>query len=250
MAARPAVRPRRGRPDRLCLRILALDTTGSRESVALLDTGGGGVAGEVRITAPDAHSQRVLPAVSFLLESLGLAPLDVGAYAVAVGPGSFTGVRVGISTVQGLALASGRRCLGVPTLDALAARAAGAAPRLVAMIDGFREDVFAAVYDADGRPAGQPLVAPPERVLEQVPAGPAAFVGDGAERYRARILEVRPDALFPARSLFLASAVAALAAPRLERGEGVPPGQLRPLYLRAADIRPPAPGPALSRRPT
>jgi hypothetical protein len=68
--------------------------------------------------------------------------------------------------------------------------------------------------------------------------GPAAFAGDGAERYRERILAGKPDALFPPRSLYLAGPLALLAGPRLAAGEGTPPGALRPLYLRAADIRP------------
>jgi hypothetical protein len=72
-------------------------------------------------------------------------------------------------------------------------------------------------------------------------SGSLAVVGDGAERYAAEIRSRRPDALFPRRDLYLAGALARLAAPRLAAGEGTAPGALRPLYLRAADIRPSGP---------
>src|SRR5262245_15938740 len=132
------------------MRVLAVDTTSERESVALAD--GPVVRAEVRLRTTDGHSRRLLPAIAFVLDAAGLAAGDVEGYAVAVGPGSFTGVRVGLSTVQGLALAAGRPCLGLSTLDVLAAQVVGEAPRLVPMIDAARPNqVFAAVYDGEGR---------------------------------------------------------------------------------------------------
>ncbi len=158
-----------------------------------------------------------------------------------VGPGSFTGVRVGLSTVQGLALASGRPCLGVSTLDVLAAAIAGEAPTLVPMVDASRAgQVFAAVYGTDAGRREDPQSVAADAIAGRV-VGPLAVVGDGADRYRSEIVSRRPDALFPRRSLYLAAALARLAAPRLAAGEGTSPGALRPLYLRAADIRPSGP---------
>jgi tRNA threonylcarbamoyladenosine biosynthesis protein TsaB len=218
------------------VKVLAIDTSTPRESVALVD--GGTIRGEVRLLAEDAHSRRLLPAVAALLEGLSLRPADVEGFAAAVGPGSFTGLRVGVSTIQGLALAAGRPCYGVCTLDALAARIRGAAERLVAVMDAYRDEVFAAVYDREGNRLGDPLRRRPERLVHELPEG-AAFIGDGASRYRALILEARPRAVFPERSLFLAGTVGLLAEPRLREGSGVPPAALRPLYLREADIRPP-----------
>ncbi len=213
-----------------------MDTTSERESVALASDGV--VRAEVRVFTRDGHSRRVLPAIAFILESLSLRPADVDAYAVAIGPGSFTGVRVGLSTVQGLALAGGRPCLGVSTLDVLAADVKGEAATLVPMVDAARGDqVFTAAYDGDARPREEPHAEAPAAMAERV-GGAAAFVGDGAERYRAEILARRADALFPRRRLYLAGTLALLAEPRLASGEGVPPSALRPLYLRAADIRP------------
>src|SRR4051812_29396863 len=118
------------------MRVLAVDTTSERESVALAD--GGVVVAEVRLRTAEVPSRRILPAIAFVLESAGVAAADVEGYAVTVGPGSFTGIRVGLSTVQGLALAAGRPCLGVSTLDIVAALARGEAPTLVPMIDAGR----------------------------------------------------------------------------------------------------------------
>ena len=107
------------------------------------------------------------------------------------------------------------------------------------MVDAYRGEVYGALYDGAGRPAGAGAVERPEALLARAPEG-AAFVGDGVLRYRELILSRRPSALFPPRSLYLAGTLARMAAPRLGRGEGVPPAQLRPLYLREPDIRRPA----------
>jgi tRNA threonylcarbamoyladenosine biosynthesis protein TsaB len=220
------------------MKVLAIDTTSERESVALADDAV--LLAETRVRA-DGHSRQVLSAVEFVLRAAGMAAGDVEGYAVTLGPGSFTGVRVGLSTVQGLALASGRPCLGASTLDVLAAAIAGEAPTLVPMVDAARGgQVFAGLYDREARPLGDPQSQVPEAVLDRV-TGAVAVLGDGAERYAAAIRSRRPDALFPRRDLYLAGVLARLAAPRLAAGEGMAPGALRPLYLRAADIRPGGP---------
>jgi tRNA threonylcarbamoyladenosine biosynthesis protein TsaB len=220
------------------VKLLAVDTTSERESVALADDLV--VLAEARVRA-HGHSRPLLPAIEFVLRASGIEAMEIEGYAVTVGPGSFTGVRVGLSTVQGLALASGRPCLGVSTLDVLAAAIAGEAPTLVPMIDASRSgQVFAAVYGTDARPLGDPRSVAAEAIAGGI-EGPLAVVGDGADRYRAEIVARRPDVLFPRRRLYLAAALARLAAPRLAAGEGTAPGALRPLYLRAADIRPSGP---------
>jgi tRNA threonylcarbamoyladenosine biosynthesis protein TsaB len=220
------------------MKVLAIDTTSERESVALADDSV--LVAETRVRA-DGHSRQVLSAVEFVLRAAGVAARDVEGYAVTLGPGSFTGVRVGLSTVQGLALASRRPCLGLSTLDVLAAAIAGEAATLVPMVDAARGgQVFAALYDGEARRHEQPQSEAAEAVVERV-RGPVAVVGDGADRYAAAIRSRRPDVLFPRRDLFLAGVLALLAAPRLAAGEGRPPGELRPLYLRAADIRPSGP---------
>jgi tRNA threonylcarbamoyladenosine biosynthesis protein TsaB len=217
------------------MRVLAVDSTTERESVALVHDGE--VRGEVRFARAAVPSRQLLPAIEFLLRIVGATPQDVDGDAVTLGPGSFTGLRVGISTVQGLALALSRPCLGVSTLDVLAARIAGAAPHIVALMDGGRGQVYARLYDGDARPLAEPCAEDPARYLPGLPPH-AAFVGDAVATHRERIVGLCPQATFPERSLFLAGTLGRLAEPRLVAGEGIPAGALRPLYLRDAHIRP------------
>ena len=218
--------------------LLAVDTTTRWGSVALLrDTQ---VLGEVRfVEEGGGHSRTVLPAVECLLRLAGLAPAAIEAYVVAVGPGSFTGVRVGISTVQGLAQAAQRPALGLTSLDALAAKMHGLSHTLVPMVDAYRDQVYAAVYDGEMRPIRAGEAVAPDAWLDDLPPG-AAFLGDGATRYRELIRARHPQAVFPDRSSFLAASLGRLAAPRLAAGEGGEAASLRPLYLRAPDARLPA----------
>ena len=216
------------------MRILAVDTTTERGSVAVV--AGGEVLGEIRLRAGMGHSRRLMPAIAFLIEGLGLSAADIEGYAVTAGPGSFTGLRVGLACVQGLALASGRRCVGLSTLDVLAARIAGASPTLVAAMDAYRGEVYACVYGGDATRRGEPVTALPRDAFAGLPAG-AAFIGDGAARYRAEIEAAVCGAAFPARSGFLAGTLGRLAEPVLAGGGGVVPADLRPMYLRCTGAR-------------
>jgi len=219
------------------VRVLALDTTTPNGSVALLEDEQ--VRAEIRMVS-ESHSGWLVPALQELNAAAGWSPREIEGYAVASGPGSFTGLRVGLSTVQGLALAARRPCLGVTTLEALAYLARGAADTVVPLVDAFRGEVFHARYDGEGRPTGDAGVGGLERALEGL-AGRVAFVGGGARRYRTEILARYPDAILPEVEPFLAVPVGRLALPRLQGGEGIPPRALRPVYLREADIRKPAP---------
>jgi tRNA threonylcarbamoyladenosine biosynthesis protein TsaB len=184
------------------------------------------------------HSTRLMPAIAFLLDGLELKPGEIDAYAVTAGPGSFTGLRVGLSCVQGLALSSGRKCVGLSTLDVLAARIAGAAPTLVAAMDAYRGEVYACLFKEDGTPRGEPMTALPKDAFAGLPPG-TAFIGDGATRYREEILAAVPDASFPDRTTFLAGTLGLMAERALAAGGGILPSELRPLYLRGTGARVP-----------
>jgi tRNA threonylcarbamoyladenosine biosynthesis protein TsaB len=214
------------------MRVLAVDTTSALGSVALVD--GWVLRGEEHLTGADTHSLQLLPAIDRLLTAAGLHPSDLEAFAVAVGPGSFTGLRVGLSTVQGLALAAGRPCLGVCVLDVLASVSDGAVT--VALRDAFRGEVYWAEYDHEGRATGAARVGPLAEVLDQSPQE-ASFVGDAATSQQAQIVQRLPRARFPPFPAFLAGLLGSWAEPRLRAGQGSGPESLRPMYVRGADIR-------------
>ncbi len=238
------------------MRILGLDTTTANGSVAVVADGPvagragpspraersrleGIVLGELRLRVEDAHSIHVLPAVDFLLGQLGLRLAELDGLAVAVGPGSFTGLRVGIGTVQGLSLGADRPIVGVTTLEALAERARGSAPAIVSLMDGYSSGVYAGYFDGDVRPTRAPRLGPLEPLLDDATPG-TAWVGEPVTRARALIEARCPGAVFPRCSLFLAATIARLAAPRLAAGGGVPAEELRPVYLREPQIGPPS----------
>lgn len=218
------------------MRVIAVDTSSERTSVALVDEGA--VRGEVRLVTA-MPSVAVLPALEFLLRSAGIGPADVEGYAVVVGPGSFTGVRVGLGTVQGLALGSGRPCVGVSTLDVLAAGIVGEGDRLVAMVDAYRDEVFVGRYDREAEPLGPPSREAPADAIASLPAG-GVVTGDGALRHEAAIRS-RATGVRIVPQPFLAATLGRVGERLLRAGHGIAAAELRPLYLRDADIRPSRP---------
>lgn len=215
------------------MRVLAVDTTSPRGSLAIADESG--PLAETRVVTETGHSRWLLPAVDEALRGLRLLPAEIDLFAVTSGPGSFTGLRVGLGTVQGLSLASRRPCLGIPTLDVVAHGAAGASGAIVAILDAFRGEVFWAIYDGDGRLRGERSVGTLAAALGSAPLG-SAFVGDAAVAHRHLIEASVAGALFPESSGFLAVPLARMALGRAQ--EAGPPAALRPVYLRGAAIWP------------
>lgn len=214
------------------MRVLAVDTTTPRGSLAVV--GPEGLLAEVRVTTAQGHSRWLLPAVDAVLRGLAVLPQDLDAFAVTTGPGSFTGQRVGLSSVQGLALASGKPCVPVSALDVLLSSLDGA-PIVVALMDAFRGEVYSAVSEGGQRRPEGPRVGSLEGALAGLPAG-AAFVGDAVDGLRSRIEAAANDPRFPPVDLFLAARLGRLALEQVARGEVIAARDLRPLYLRGAEI--------------
>jgi tRNA threonylcarbamoyladenosine biosynthesis protein TsaB len=199
------------------VRVLAFDTATAATSVALRDqpdgrTGAGGVDLEARDDPPASqrprHASRLLPLVSALIEQGGGWPA-VDRIAVGIGPGTFTGLRIGIATAHGLARSRGIELVGVSTLRSLALAAStsnGWRGGVLALIDARRGELFAAAWAAGADPSSQPPVLPrralaPERVCEligELGAEPLA-VGDGALLFGSQ-LERAGATLAPAES--------------------------------------------------
>lgn len=147
------------------LRILGLDTSGKTASVAVLDTESGILLGEHTIYTSRTHSQVILPLCKELLEECRMTPQDVDCYAVAVGPGSYTGLRIGIAAVQGMAMVQGTPCVGVSTLEAMASRIYGA-PQILSLMHA-RADLFycawfSYIYSMSDAPRGVERMIPDE----------------------------------------------------------------------------------------
>jgi tRNA threonylcarbamoyladenosine biosynthesis protein TsaB len=219
--------------------VLALDTTTRAGSVAVVRdrTTIAQRSGDPALT----HGARLPLELRAVLEAGSVALDAVDLLAVAAGPGSFTGLRVGIATMQGLAIATGLRIVPVSVLDALAtsidARAGEAAP-IASWMDAQRGEVFAALYDAGGSHViVQPTAATPAQTLdrwralanETVPR----FIGDGAVRYASIIRTALGPAVEIVEPPPLAPVIGRLACDASERA--VEPHAVVPIYIRRPD---------------
>ena len=229
------------------MRVLALDTTTREGSVALVEDdrlveerGGDGSR---------THAERLPSELVALVAAHGVAWTDIDLFAVASGPGSFTGLRVGIATIQGLAFVNRRRVVAVATLDALAQvgsadRAAGTI--VAAWMDAHRRDVFTALYRVTDAPLfglerlaaiEAPSVGDPAETLARWSASldrRSVFIGDGAVKYRDAIVRGAAGAEI-AEPPPLAGAIGRIALARAARGDTLDPAGIQPLYVRRPD---------------
>lgn len=244
--------------------LLFIETATELVGAAVGDAGG--VVAEASVTGRRRHAETLLPMVAQVVEAAGQSLRELEVIAVDVGPGLFTGLRVGVAAAKGLAQGLGLGLVGVSSLDVLAraARQAGWSGPVVAVVDARRGEVFAARYGPlptaapDGRaPEGAngsggqellaPTVCPPEVLageLAEDPGGgwvgaPVLAVGDGARRY-AELLAAVPGLRIAGPMLAAPPPGVGmlLAAERLAAGEApVAPAALAPRYLRQADAR-------------
>jgi tRNA threonylcarbamoyladenosine biosynthesis protein TsaB len=225
------------------MKVLALDTTTRAGSVAIVDDHG--VVDERGGDSSRTHAERLPGEILALADANHVSLADVDLYAVASGPGSFTGLRIGIATLQGLALMQGRKMLGVTALEALAHCGSGGlavGARVAAWMNAYRGDVFTALYRVTDAP-----IFDPDRLVEidapsvDSPSAtwarwsgafglPTVVIGDGAVLYRETITSARilPPPL-------LAGAIGRLAVTHARRGAAVHPAGIHPLYVRRPD---------------
>jgi tRNA threonylcarbamoyladenosine biosynthesis protein TsaB len=224
------------------MRILSIDTSTSLASVAL--AGDDTIIAESLFTCDRTLSARLMPEVERLLAMAGLGYDDLDLFAAAVGPGSFTGVRCGVATVQGLALATAKPCIGFSTLAMLAMNFSLASLPVCALLDARKSEVYAALYDCSA-PLPAPLihdcVLSPERLLDLVGNAtdkPVIFAGEGAVRYRDAIASAMGDramfAPFPHNAGHSANG-AALALDAFRRNGACEPAHLLPVYIRPSE---------------
>jgi len=224
------------------MNILALDTSTSIASVAI--TSSDAVIAEATFTCNRSLSARLVPEIEHLLGLAGLAIADIDLFAAATGPGSFTGVRCGVATVQGLALATGKPCAGFSSLAMLAMNFALASHPVCTLLDARKNEVYAGLYDCSAQlpsPILADCVMPMEQFLGMISTSthrPIIFLGEGAQRYRSTILAgMGEQALFAPVSQNIGRAAhgAVLALDSFHNGRTVEPACLLPDYIRASE---------------
>jgi tRNA threonylcarbamoyladenosine biosynthesis protein TsaB len=197
----------------------------------LLD--GGLVVGEYTLDVSLTHSERLMGAVDRLLSDAGWTVRDLEGLAVSVGPGSFTGLRIGLSTVKGLALALAIPIAAVPTLDAMATLLPFAALPVCPVLDARKREVYASLYRWDGagmRREWDYLALAPADLARRLDE-PVIVLGDAADQVDSpHARRIRPPRRGPSPA-----AVGFLGHQRLAMGDTVAPADLVPIYLRPSE---------------
>ncbi|MBQ3471353.1 MAG: tRNA (adenosine(37)-N6)-threonylcarbamoyltransferase complex dimerization subunit type 1 TsaB [Clostridia bacterium] len=218
------------------MKVLAVDTSSNVATVAVMEDDL--LVGEYILNHKKTHSQKIMPMIEQLLCDLELTASDIDIFAAAVGPGSFTGLRIGVATVKALAHATGKRVVSVGTLEALAYNVPHCEHIIVPIMDARRNNIFTASYIWDegfkeiGEPEGitiEECVDACGNFLETV------FVGDGAIIHKDYIVEKLGDkAIFPHGAVLnsRASSVAAIAMERAKKGETQSYLEMKPFYIK------------------
>ncbi len=216
------------------MKTLAADTSTPVNTVAICN--GERIVAEAVVDCGRAHAERLMSTVDWVLREAGMDLHDLDLLAVSAGPGSFTGLRIGVAAWKGLALATGKPMVAVPTLDAMTRLGAFRDATVVVLLDAKMKEVFGAVYRFEGgarTKLGVDRVAAVESFLDGLPED-TIFLGDGAELYRERIATRMPAAcvLGPAFRAPRAGAVCAEALALLASGCKTDAAQIVPVYLR------------------
>jgi len=217
--------------------LLAVDTSTKKVGLAVYD--GAQVLGELLWQSQHHHTVELAPAVFRLLHSSGLKMDDIKAIGIALGPGSFTSLRVGLSFVKGLALARHMPVLGIPTLDAQAASVESGEYPLVAVLQAGRGRMAVGWYKASEKgwqPEGQAMVVTANELAKKI-RKPTIVCGELNADERRRLARKRVNVLLlsPAQSVRRPGILAELAWERWQAGEGDDVASLAPIYLHAGD---------------
>lgn len=218
------------------LKILAIDSSAVSAGCAVTD--GGSVVAESFVNVGLTHSQTLLPMISDTLKNARMSISDMDYLAVSSGPGSFTGVRIGVATVKGLAFTHNIPCVGVSTLSTIACSMQGFSGYICAVMDARRDQVYTALFcggDSVTRMTEDEAISVDELCIRLSKLeGRIWLCGDGADMCFAKLRDkLRDVAVAPAKVKYqngVGAAIAAVCA--IEQGKAVPAQELVPVYLR------------------
>lgn len=220
------------------MKILAVDTATISCSAAVID--GDGLLAELTVVNDQTHSKHLLKIIDTVIGMAGLKVGQLDGFAVSIGPGSFTGLRIGISTIKGLAFSLNKPVVGVSSLEALAFQCQQYPYLICPVLDARKQEVYYCRYRSKNGELvkeSSERVAPPGDALRGI-REPCLFTGDGARLYQALIAaELGEMAHFVpgSRHIIRASAVAWLSLSRFKRRETDDVQRLVPHYIRKSD---------------
>lgn len=222
------------------MKTLAFDTSSDTISAAVLT--GESISAELVLTSDKNHGETILPLIEMVCNAASVSMNDIDLFALTVGPGSFTGIRVGVSTVKGFVLAGDRPVVAVSSLDALACNSDGSSPVVCPMIDARQQQIYTALYrweeNTVPRRITEECAVPPREFLEGID-GRILFVGNGAQKYAHYIEEIVGDRASFAPSFhnrIRAGTVGYIGLKKFRDGDIVNPVQLVPRYLRSSYV--------------
>jgi len=221
------------------MRILGIDTSTSCGSVGLVDHSE--IIFDYLLNIPVTHSERLLGAIEFVLREARCPIENLDGWAISLGPGSFTGLRIGVSTAKGLAFATGKPLAGVSTLDVLASQIPSTPHLICPILDARKKEVYAAFYrhgEGDSLKRLSTYIAiRPEDLAKKIEE-PTIFIGNGVKTYGEFLLSALPSlVIFPSPPLHLShgSTVAKLGSELLEKGESLDIAAFTPIYVRPSE---------------
>ncbi|MDO9288298.1 MAG: tRNA (adenosine(37)-N6)-threonylcarbamoyltransferase complex dimerization subunit type 1 TsaB [Thermodesulfovibrionales bacterium] len=225
------------------MKILAIDTSTMLGGIAIMDDLT--LIAETRLNVKATHSERLMTEIEHCLKQSSLKISDIDVFAVAIGPGSFTGLRIGLSAVKGLSYATGKPIVSVPTLDALALNFPCSRYPVCTMLDARKKEVYAALFEWDNdnfkKLINEISINPEEfmrNVLLRGEYDKIIFAGEGAVIYKDKIIEVMGEkAIFasPEKTVPSPANVAYIGFKKALRGEFSEPVSLVPIYIRRSE---------------
>jgi tRNA threonylcarbamoyladenosine biosynthesis protein TsaB len=221
------------------MKVLGIDTSTSCGSVGLTDDGE--VIADYLLNISVTHSERLLGAIEFVLKEARCNIENIDGLAISIGPGSFTGLRIGVSTIKGLAFTTGKPVVGVSTLDALASQIATTPYLICPILDARKSEVYTAFYRYEKgnflKRLSTDQTLPPEELVKRIKEQ-TIFLGDGIKTYGEFLLKSLPSlAIFPPAPLHIAhgSMVAKLGSELLQKGEYLDLATFAPIYIRPSE---------------
>jgi len=219
------------------MRIVSIDAATRYSGLAVMEDEV--LRGEWLVSSGLTHSQRLMPALDFLLQETDLTIQEIDALVVSQGPGSFTGLRIGMAAAKGIAMAAGVPLIGVPTLDGLAAQVPALDLPVCCLLDARKQQVYAAFYryndDFSCLRIGEPLVLSPEALVQRIQA-PTLVAGPGIVACSAQLAAHRQARVLPAGTIHpRAALIGFCGAQILANGAAGTGADLVPWYVRASE---------------